>query len=207
VHLISKRLVRAAVLAAGALVLAAPVPPTAAGTPACWKRLINDWYDGTIDKTYPTPCYRQAIAHLPTDVRLYSSARDDILRALAQAQAAQKAATTPTTAPATTAATTAESVPTTTGAAPPPTTTSEAVTPPPQTSTMTPPPATTAPVTTPGRPKKKGVQGAIDKMNPGEADSFPLPLIILGGLAIALVAAGVAGMMWRRYQGGRPGTP
>jgi len=192
VNRIPKRLARAAALVAGALVLAVPVPAAAADSPACWKRLINDWYDGTIDKTYPTPCYRQAIEHLPTDVRLYSSARDDILRALAQAQAAQATqnASVTTTAPTTTSETA-------------PTTTSEAAV----ATTAETPPTTTAPATTPGRPKKKGVQGAIDKLNPGEADSFPLPLIILGGLAIALVAAGVAGMMWRRYQGGRPGTP
>jgi hypothetical protein len=55
--------------------------PAAAGTP-CWRALINDWYDGKIDKTYPRSCYTQAIAHLPQDVKTYSSARDDIQRAL-----------------------------------------------------------------------------------------------------------------------------
>ena len=64
------------------------------------------------------------------------------------------------------------------------------------------PPATT---TNPGRPKPKGVARALDKLNPGDADSFPLPLLILGLLAILLVLAGVGGMLWRRYQG-RGGT-
>ena len=61
---------------------------TAAAKPPCWQELINDWYDGRIDKTYAIPCYRQAINHLPADVDNYSSARDDIQRAL-QARIAQ----------------------------------------------------------------------------------------------------------------------
>jgi hypothetical protein len=62
---------------------------TAAAKAPCWQELINDWYDGRIDKTYAIPCYRQAINHLPADVENYSSARDDITRAL-QARIAQK---------------------------------------------------------------------------------------------------------------------
>ena len=59
---------------------------------------------------------------------------------------------------------------------------------------VVPPPTTTSP----GRPKPKGVARALDKLNPGDADSFPLPLLILGALAILLVAAGIVGMIWRR---------
>jgi hypothetical protein len=62
---------------------------TAAAKAPCWQELINDWYDGRIDKTYAIPCYREAINHLPADVENYSSARDDITRAL-QARIAQK---------------------------------------------------------------------------------------------------------------------
>jgi len=51
--------------------------PAPAAAP-CWKLLLNDWYDGTINNVYPIPCYHQAIDHLPTDVQVYSSARDDI---------------------------------------------------------------------------------------------------------------------------------
>jgi hypothetical protein len=192
---ISKRVLRAALLAAALVAIVVPVAaPTAGAAAPCWKRLINDWYDGTIDKTLPIPCYRQAIPQLPTDVRLYSSARDDILRALQQAQAAQNPP--PTTAP----TTTTEPPPATTAQ----TTTQSSSVPP---ATTTTPPTTTAPATTPGRPKKKGVPGAIDKLNPGDADSFPLPLRILGGLAILLVAAGIGGMIWRRHQAGGPEIP
>jgi hypothetical protein len=48
----------------------------------CWKTLLADSYDGRIDHVYPIPCYHQAIAHLPLVLKIYSSERDDILRAL-----------------------------------------------------------------------------------------------------------------------------
>ncbi len=67
-------------MAAGLLVLA--VTGTANAAPSCGSRLIDDWRDGRIDNTYPVPCYRQALAHLPEDVRVYSSAQADITRAL-----------------------------------------------------------------------------------------------------------------------------
>ena len=41
----------------------------------CWKVLINDWYDGRIDGIYAIHCYRDALQHLPADVDTYSSAQ------------------------------------------------------------------------------------------------------------------------------------
>jgi hypothetical protein len=63
-----------------ALSLGAAAPASAAAP--CWKVLINDWYDGRIDDTYPPHCYRDAVEHLPQDADTYSSAKDDIERAL-----------------------------------------------------------------------------------------------------------------------------
>src|SRR6266446_5262894 len=80
----AKTLVRAALIA-GALMLAT-VRPAAAATP-CWKALLNDWYDGRIDNTYALHCYSEALTHLPADVATYSSAHDDIFRALQNAKA------------------------------------------------------------------------------------------------------------------------
>jgi hypothetical protein len=60
-------------------VLAAPASPAA----PCWQRLMLDYYDGTIDARYAIPCYEQAIANLREDELYYSSAEDDIRRALA----------------------------------------------------------------------------------------------------------------------------
>ena len=55
---------------------------TAAASPSCASRLLADWQDGRIDQTYPVSCYRQALAHLPEDVRVYSTAQTDLTRAL-----------------------------------------------------------------------------------------------------------------------------
>jgi hypothetical protein len=55
---------------------------TPAGS-SCVERLMRDWRDGRIDGTYPLPCYQQAITELPADVRVYSSAVEDIRQARA----------------------------------------------------------------------------------------------------------------------------
>jgi hypothetical protein len=55
---------------------------SAGAAPSCASRLLADWHDGRIDGTYPVSCYRQALAHLPEDVRVYSTAQADITRAL-----------------------------------------------------------------------------------------------------------------------------
>ena len=68
--------------------------PAQAATP-CWKLLLNDWYDGRIDQTYSVHCYKDALKHLPADVQTYSSAHDDILRALQTAIAKQKKSNKP----------------------------------------------------------------------------------------------------------------
>ena len=67
----------AAVLAAVAV-----APSTASAKHECWRTLVADWSDGAISNLYPISCYRQALANMPEDVRLYSSASDDINRAL-----------------------------------------------------------------------------------------------------------------------------
>jgi hypothetical protein len=60
----------------------------------CAKQVIADWYDnGRVDQVYALQCYRDAVDALPVDVRDYSSAKEDILRAL---QFAQQGATEPT---------------------------------------------------------------------------------------------------------------
>jgi hypothetical protein len=75
---VSVRFAVAGGLAAVALVLAAPAGAAA----GCGQRLLGDWRDGRIDGTYPVACYREALAQLPEDLRVYSSAPGDITRAL-----------------------------------------------------------------------------------------------------------------------------
>jgi len=80
-------------MAVGLLALAAT--GNAGAAPSCGSRLLADWRDGRIDDTYPVRCYRQALAELPEDVRVYSSAQADITRALqARLMSAPKVATT-----------------------------------------------------------------------------------------------------------------
>jgi hypothetical protein len=67
------------------------VSGTAGAAQSCGTRVLDDWRDGRIDGTYSVRCYRQALAHLPEDVRVYSTAQADITRAL-QAQLGTAAA-------------------------------------------------------------------------------------------------------------------
>jgi len=75
-----------AVLAAGAPGAAASPAASASPTNRCWLDVVNDWlnHNGRIQGTYAVPCYTQAIQHLNLypDVRQYSNAADDIQRAL-----------------------------------------------------------------------------------------------------------------------------
>ena len=78
-------------VAAGAAALS--FAGAAGAAPSCASRLLADWRDGRIDQTYPVACYRDALAQLPEDVRVYSSAQGDITRALqAQLESAPKTA-------------------------------------------------------------------------------------------------------------------
>jgi hypothetical protein len=166
-------------LATVALVGAAAQPARAAasGTP-CWKVLLNDWYDGRIDGSYERHCYTEALKHLPADVSTYSSAHDDILRALQSAIAKQrqggnKVGPNTVIKPATTGTKGGSSgTGTTTG--------------------------TTGTQTGPDQPG-----GLANKLDPGSPSSLPVPLLILGGLALVLVAAGGAGLVAKRIQARR----
>jgi len=59
----------------------ASATPATASAP-CWKQIVRDWSDGRIDGTYSVSCYRLALARMPEDLRVYSSAPDDIESAL-----------------------------------------------------------------------------------------------------------------------------
>jgi hypothetical protein len=168
------KLTLCAALACAALLgaLAQPAPAAAAGTP-CWKKLLNDWYDGRIDGSYQRHCYNDALKHLPADVSTYSSAHDDIQRALQTALAKQRAA-------------------------------GKTVGP----NTMIKPAGgtngttTTGTSTLPGRDPDKG-GGLAGQVSSGSPSSLPVPLLVLGGLALLLVAAGGAGLVAKRIQARR----
>ena len=176
----------AIVLAAtSALVLVLGAGP-ALGAKSCGRQVIDDWYDnGRVDKLYDLHCYEDAIDALPEDVVAYSSAKDDIERALALAVGKGQPAgdddepdTTPTD---------------TTGGE------DESETPPP------PPDDTddTSTTTTEPRDKDETPEALPDGTKTSNADSVPLPLIVLGALALLLLAAGGAGYLNRRLQARR----
>ena len=122
--------------------------------------MINDWLDNEqIDATYQQHCYREAIRHVPEDLRAYSSIVDDITAA--GQQAVRKT---------------------------PPVRTTQAH----QSSSNTKNQA--------NQPQRGLFKVAFDKLGPRNADSVPLPLLILAGLAMLLIAAGAAGVVARRLR-------
>jgi cobalamin biosynthesis Mg chelatase CobN len=70
-------------LLAGAIVLSALLPSSSKAAAPCRDRIYNDWYrHGKIASTYPLGCYRDALKHVPSDAAIYSSLKDDIRSAL-----------------------------------------------------------------------------------------------------------------------------
>ena len=176
-----KLFVRAAVVVAALFAAVVHASPAAAATP-CWKLLLNDWYDGRIDHVYAVHCYQDALHHLPADVQTYSSAHDDILRALQSAIAKEKLAgkTVQPNSPVAPQTSTTTTTATETG-------TTDSI-------------STTTVAVVPGRKPDKGLGGVAEQLNPSSSTSIPLPLLVLGGLAILLVAAGAAGLAAKRIQ-------
>ena len=169
----------------GLILAALTVAGPAAGASTCAKRVIDDWYDnGRVDGTYPVHCYDDAIDALPRDVRDYSSAKDDIQRALQARLRGEDA-----------------------------------------------PPATNDPSPDSGSDEEDGTPGAGgggdgdtgtvthqgqegggpealgSEVDTAASDSVPVPLLVLAGLALLLVAAGSAGYLVRRLQARRVSPP
>lgn len=196
---LSRRLRLLAVLAVAVfgLLLATSGPALAA---SCGRQVVDDWYDnGRVDKIYPLSCYREAIRILPTDVIDYGTAKQEIGRALAYAkQGKQDPGSKPTTG--------------TTGTGPTETSSTEPVsteTAPAQTTPETTPTTQTTTDPGPGETDTSSVTEAGGSVDTAGPSSVPVPLIVLGGLAILLLAAGSAGYLARRSSGrkGGDGTP
>jgi hypothetical protein len=167
------------------LIVGAPTAAFGAGTaaaagtaakskPPCWKVLINDWYDGRIDGIYEIHCYRDALQHLPADVDTYSSARDDIRQAL-QKRITQghNGGTSGGGAGGGGSSGGGASGGGTSGSG--------------------------SGSSGNGTGSASGPIGsAFDATKPAKADSLPVPLLVLGGVAIVLMAAGGAGFLARR---------
>ncbi|MCP9484425.1 MAG: hypothetical protein MSC30_01060 [Gaiellaceae bacterium MAG52_C11] len=182
--------VQAAALIALVLLALLAVGPAAAAE-SCGKKVVDDWYaDGRVDGTYPPHCYDDAIEILPRDIKEYSSAPDDIERAL-QNRLNDKPAPPATTDPSPSDET---PVPTT-----PPTSTSPRTTPDDEGEDV--PPGDSTPSGGPSSPESG------PPLDTADADAVPIPLLVLGGLALLLVAAGSAGYVTRRLQARRLPPP
>jgi hypothetical protein len=165
-----------ALFAFGATTAAAAPAASQQATSGCWLAVINDWLDNNqVDRIYAIPCYTQAIQHLNQfpDVKGYSSAADDIHRALLAAIRQDRGAGP--------------------GSGPPG----------PDNSTGSP----SGPSGNNNGPGSGPSQSFIDKFShkvgPSNAQSIPLPLIVLAGLALLLLLAAAATWIARRLQSRR----
>jgi hypothetical protein len=74
---------RALVIAVAACAATLTAPGVAAAAkPACAVAVLKDWADGKLDRQYPVRCYQDALNRMPEDMRSYTTAPDDIQRAL-----------------------------------------------------------------------------------------------------------------------------
>jgi hypothetical protein len=167
---------RLAPVAAFLVLLVLPAPAGAAQS--CGRQVIDDWFDNSrVDRTYPRHCYDDAIELLQPDVRDYSNAEEEITRAL------QRRGRTVTPPPATTDPTPADDPDEAVGPGKKPTR------PPKQPTTAVDPPEIESPPI------------AAPPMDGASASAVPIPLLVLSGLALLLIAGGSAGYFVRRYQG------
>jgi hypothetical protein len=181
------RAARATALLAFLALAALAITGPAAAAKSCGKKVVDDWYaDGRVDGTYPFHCYDDAIEILPRDVRDYSSAKEDIERAL---QARMRGEEPP---PATSDPTPGDESTEDPEVVPVPTDTTPSAGP------------TGTPTDKPGDPGGGTEAGGVDTAS---ADSVPIPLLVLAGLALLLVAAGSAGYAVRRFQARRVPPP
>lgn len=181
-----------AALAGLAALAASPAQgASSAYTSTCGVAVVNDWFaDGRVDGTYPVGCYTQAIARVEKyeDVRAYSSAADDIRRAMLAAIRQERGG----------------------GASK---------------SDVNGGPSGDSSgdgqngggIVGPGGGGGGGNGGGgsggahrgavtklIDKLGPSNAESVPLPLLVLGGIALLLLLTSGATFLARRVQARRP---
>lgn len=165
-------------LACSAAILAAAAPATAASKP-CWKQVVDDWsQDGTIDGSYSARCIDEALAKVPEDIRAYSDFEE-------QARAARVAA--------------GRTLQSAGGGGAGPDDPDEPSAPSPATD-ETQPVQEREPNT--GPQDETPIQSVLGTHG-NNADSVPLPLLILLGLAAALLTAGAIGLGARKVRAHR----
>jgi len=174
-----------AVAALGSVPVATASPAaTQTATDTCWKDVVNDWLNNqpNLKGSYAIPCYTQAIQHLSSypDISQYSSAIDDIHRALLIALHQDR------------------------GGGPGSFTGSSG-----GPSSNGPGSSSTLGATKQTKSHNRRIISRISKdLGPGNAQSIPLPLLVLGGFAVLLLLTALVTWLLRRTQARRvDGTP
>jgi hypothetical protein len=160
-------------------VVAAGVPAAAEAKTPCRNLVYNDWeHDGQIASSYPIACYRDALRHIPSTDKVYTSLEDDIRAAmqaaLARGQGKKVAAQVGH-----------------------PFAASNFVKPVlvDQSKSVSDHPLATS---------SRSVHAAAPATVAASGGGVPLPLLVLGGLALLLLASGAIGMVVRRRRGPLP---
>ena len=167
-----------AFLASAVVALTTSAPATAAAKTTCGDKVLADWFDnGRIDRLYPLHCYEDAIDAIPDDLRDYADAEEVISRAL---QSALRGELAPG------------------GRDPTP---------------------GDDPTGSDGQPGSGGTgdpndpngsnggSEATPDVDTSGPSAVPIPLLVLGGMSLALLAAGGLGYLSRRRQTAHDDVP
>lgn len=158
------------VVLAAALVAAVAPASAVAAKPSCGVAVLRDWSDGKLNRSYPVRCYQDAINRMPEDMRSYTTAPDDIQRALlARLRAGRTHHVAPTRRPT-------------------------------ATHTATPRRATAPTRTQARRGWEREALSASGLDGRAGATGMPLPLFALAGIGVVLLLAGSAGLASRRLR-------
>jgi hypothetical protein len=162
------------------VVLAVVVPGRAHAATPCRDKIYNDWYpDGKIATTYPIACYRDALRHIRADALTYSSLAQDIRSAMQAAIARLHHHAR---------------VPAQVGKSGPPSSRARSGHEPMSEVSLR---SRKPPPTGPQQQTRPTSTLAVSQTT-GSGSSVPVPLLVLGGLALLLVAAGAAGVVAKR---------
>jgi hypothetical protein len=153
------------------------LPATAMASP-CGDKVLADWFDnGRIDRLYPAHCYEDAIDAIPRDLRDYANAEEVILRALQASLRGELDPGGPDPSPGNSGDNGDGGGGGSGGATPP---------------------------TDPG---DSGTPEAAPEVDTTGLSSVPIPLIVLAGMSVALLAAGGLGYLRRRHAVEGPDGP
>jgi len=170
-----KRLLLLSAVLAGLLAVA--LPGTASAASPCRNKVFNDWYqDGKIASSYPIACYRDALKHIPVDAGIYSSLSDDIRAAMRAAARRAEGLAAPRVV--------GKGFPASSGSG-----------------SVKGKVVAISNSEQKETPKGTAVVAAPPVADTSSSSGLPLPILVLGAIAILLVAAGAVGLGVRHARG------